>query len=1427
MKIRDHVEVIAQPTVVRLEHLQAPDSAWITEGYCITEETDNHFKSLRTLLSKDTGCGVFLIGHYGSGKSHFLAYLTRQLQAGVFVPRKPAVAPISLLNFKAAQSLESVVDEALEIPPGETDRRKVWRGVARQYPGGLLLILDELSEFLRSKPVRQGFNEDLRFLQFLGEWAQEQPLWVLAALQEQIEHTGEIEYDLFRKIKDRYPVRLLLSPAHVKSLIAHRILRKKPTYAAAVEKLARELREIYPERSFDSAAFCEIYPLHPATLELLEEVRDRFSQARGIVDFALNQLLGNEARGIAPFLDQPWGQLITPDYIVDHFGDLFEVQPEFLPLAQKVLPHFRKQIPLLFEGKAQQDLAWRLLKLLILIHLSPRRDSMDAAEAARWLLFKVSSIDPAKNPEIVKRALDTLVQEGAYLKRKGTRYSIDLQDDSKEYLEQLIAKAMEEVGSRGDFAFEMLLPLLQKAEFNPFTLPRDRWHTRQVRWHFHEWGIQIYLGGGISEEPQGLGLQVGLPWGPPAEGTRCYRIIPARIEAGPEILELAALHYLRDRPLSARVLDRIKERIAQRSSSFRSLVRAAYNDAIVLDPTGSRATPPLLQHQGGFNVWLNTYCEWALKQTYPMFERFAPGYGPLPQEAYRQFMKFASEHDLGSELAPESVKLIREAYLVPMGLMQRRGADYLFPSKLDNHELVRMLLAILEHHPTPARVYQHMSAPVYGLVQDQIHLLLLVLLIQGEIDIVKADRSYRDTYETLTNPLQYDRILPGQALNLNQLRDLQILCEGCHIPTPKQWSVLAQKRAIEQLRKHGSRQRDQLSEFVTKLKSHGGADDLIEKVEGIISRWIALDKGDHELQGFQQFSYEIGSPQRFVAEADELAALPARFENLLREMQRFRHLFGSGALGQCPNADIVSRFEALGDPPQLSRPEELESWLVNARTLYQKYQEWYRDRHERWRDSVSAHPIWNYRIPSASSSRHLAVAGLVREVESLISDARRLRCAAMTPLEFQPVCRCGFDGALSPLSEILKRFENAATELEKEVSLFFGQDKVKAKVREWVEQGMGINTRTLSYLEGKSDSPEIENLALFDQHLSGLELVKQVPAETLLNLLGDRAWERSALMKALGDFFEHAGPRIALRREESSPRRDLLTWCCRLALEHGVPLPAGLSPPERSLLAGLIQPQWVSSASLEKLEQMGLPEEAILRILDLLLNGLVTAPVSPVAHGPVAAAIELLRPSRPPSAEALADTITCLYEQNERFLKLRPQIWLAHLDELAEMELPEVPGEIDTLLRARLDAQWILIDCLGSALVRSMQKILPEVLPHWKLQTLEFGFVSERTSTDAFYLGLIGRDFKKAFEKIDAVDTLIHGRKLSLSELARLARAELEISFKKLASRLDRTQPVLIFADHGFRMTFDGSGFTHGGSSTLERIVPVFILNPY
>jgi len=58
----------------------------------------------------------------------------------------------------------------------------------------------------------------------------------------------------------------------------------------------------------------------------------------------MTQLGGDAVRNVSPLLDAPWGSLISPDKIVDHFSDLFDIQADFLPLAQSLLPFYRRRM---------------------------------------------------------------------------------------------------------------------------------------------------------------------------------------------------------------------------------------------------------------------------------------------------------------------------------------------------------------------------------------------------------------------------------------------------------------------------------------------------------------------------------------------------------------------------------------------------------------------------------------------------------------------------------------------------------------------------------------------------------------------------------------------------------------------------------------------------------------------------------------------------------------------------------------------------------------------------------------------------------------------------------------------------------------------------------------------------------------------------
>jgi hypothetical protein len=106
-----------------------------------------------------------------------------------------------------------------------------------------------------------------------------------------------------------------------------------------------------------------------------------------------------------------------------------------------------------------------------------------------------------------------------------------------------------------------------------------------------------------------------------------------------------------------------------------------------------------------------------------------------------------------------------------MGLLERSGREYVVPRRLDQKELVKLVMPLLDAQPAPEVVYRRLAQPVFGLVPDQIHILLAFLLVQGELDVMTGAQSMRDLYETLPTPIQYDRIVPGRALGLEALRD--------------------------------------------------------------------------------------------------------------------------------------------------------------------------------------------------------------------------------------------------------------------------------------------------------------------------------------------------------------------------------------------------------------------------------------------------------------------------------------------------------------------------------------------------------------------------------------------------------------------------------------------------------------------------------
>ena len=794
-------------------------------------------------------------------------------------------------------------------------------------------------------------------------------------------------------------------------------------------------------------------------------------------------------------------------------------------------------------------------------------------------------------------------------------------------------------------------------------------------------------------------------------------------------------------------------------------------------------------------------------------------------EAFRQLMDFCKDAGLEDEDAPELVRLLREAYLVPMKLMSRKGRSYRISPKLDQHELVGLVRPLLDHQPSPKRIYQHLSSPVYGLVADQVHLLLLVLLIQGEIEILKGRNSFRDLYQTLPTPIQYDRVVPGKGLSLNQVRDLEILCQGLGLPSPRQANVLAQKRCVQTLRQFGQKQRDHFGGFQDRLQGLNET-GLAQKIEKHIQEWTSLEKGENEMQGVQHFLFEIGSPHRFLSNHAELNELPQKLEQLIGKTQRLSHLLKHPLLAESPNLDMRLSVEHLGEPPNLSEPDALESWLESAQRLYRSYQDWYRAQHESWRNSLDKLAVLDYQPSPVIQCRHLGLEPLATELGQLRAQVERERCSGLNGLDFQPVCTCGFNGKTAPIDGKLGRMAELMEQIETGLTHFFQQDKVKAKVREWVESGLESRERTIAYLNESKPYPDIGNIQLFDQHLAGLELFREIEANPLLDLICDRVWEREALFEAVRDFLNKQATRISIKKPESGDRSELVAWCMETALKTGIPLPRGLSLAERNAAEASIRPEWIGSRTLARLERIGLGPTGEDLILRMALEGKI--PIQDVnAETGLLAAVRVL-PGLPiiETPEQLAHWAATLYRCHDRLVRLARETWLTRLDELAQIELKTVIPDLIETLEAETERQWLVLDGLGLALLDSVRAELEQWLPHWRLAEIDYARVDERTTTDAFYRKLTDAPIQKSFIKRNAIDELIHSFGGDFADLEKMAAVELQIACRKL-TELDPGQDLLIFADHGFRLSRDGGECQHGGASSLERIVPIIRMNAY
>jgi hypothetical protein len=693
-------------------------------------------------------------------------------------------------------------------------------------PKRAVLILDELSEFLRSKPDRRAFNEDIRFLQFLGEASGRMPFWIVASLQEHIETTGEIDQAIFSKIKDRYPVRLSLTGKHLRELASSRLIKKRPGAEAAIAAVHREIKNAFTSFNVRESELTALYPVHPATLELLDDLLPLFSRHRGAVDFLHYQLAGDPRRQISGMLDLPAHKLLGPESILDHFRVRIRETLETAPYMTVVLAFYEKELPKLFPDEEERTTALRLLKLLILGAVSPIRRRRTVADLAEMLLFRVTDLDPSANYDFIRDRLETMLNQGAYLAvergkhRHEDVYYVDLTADVHLIIGRRVDGLLEDPGFTLGRALEMLLPSFASTLMPLASISSAPRSNRRVSWQkTRREGILLFSRGeddpivsdasldeigekldatdldfclimmapnDETSEPAGLlarlrdrGSEPYLLWWPSA----------LREETIEQLRRAAARLAVQDHFVSEgsevgkRVVAALEPLIQEDRELTESQVQRAYREGRFLHPLDSPKRTPAELPSLPFDRILERVAEIALDRRFPRHYLVAPTLELPTTEAGREMvLRFLRAGEIELRETPETLRVAIEAHLRPLGLVKRVGTAYRLQADPKSSDLVRFVLdRIGAGRVAFDTLYQELRKGLFGLDRAHIELTIEALVFSGQVTAYSKGRKVSADSLDTRSFARVDQVGPGEMVS----PELQSVLAGLPFVPPR------------------------------------------------------------------------------------------------------------------------------------------------------------------------------------------------------------------------------------------------------------------------------------------------------------------------------------------------------------------------------------------------------------------------------------------------------------------------------------------------------------------------------------------------------------------------------------------------------------------------------------------------------------------
>ncbi len=311
----------------------------LVSSYIISKGLEQQIIDFFDNLKKPNHKAVKIIGNYGSGKSHLIAFLvsvinnpelrpliknqtvkkaTENINRNFFTVQfelQPVDVDLSYFFFR---EIEKQIKQkyALDIPKykqGETLNFKDHLAEIISYlkekdpTKGLLVVVDEVSDFLQAKQSFQ-IKRDFQFLRVVAQVCQDQDLLLAISMQEDIYSSPKLK-DIAgdeARISERFQ-NIIIRREAVKKVISQRIVPKTKEQEIEIANKLKPFINKIEDVANKQEEYIELFPFTPGLLNLFHELP--YFEKRGIIQFAQTEL--------KYVIDKPFPYFFTFDRIYD------------------------------------------------------------------------------------------------------------------------------------------------------------------------------------------------------------------------------------------------------------------------------------------------------------------------------------------------------------------------------------------------------------------------------------------------------------------------------------------------------------------------------------------------------------------------------------------------------------------------------------------------------------------------------------------------------------------------------------------------------------------------------------------------------------------------------------------------------------------------------------------------------------------------------------------------------------------------------------------------------------------------------------------------------------------------------------------------------------------------------------------------------